>query len=136
MKHILILDLFILLFTTSMFNVETTTFWMIDPYHLMRSTMYLHTFVMGTTIIAHQTFFPSVPFRRIYSGLVHRLENCKCIILSLPQLLYLCLLNSIDFYHLRLCHQLFTYYVCRWEQVSKLKPVLTNKKYRLNIFEK
>ena len=92
-----ILDLFTLLFT-SVYCWNKV--WMIDPYHLMRSTMYIDTF-MGTVI--HQTFFPSVPFP-VYPGLVHRLENYKCITSSLPQLqvvyitfdwfLSLCVINN------------------------------------------
>ena len=63
-----------------LYNVEIK-FELIDPYHLMRSTMYIHTF-MGTTIIIHQTFFPSVPFpRMLYFG-------CVCIYQKIANVLF------------------------------------------------
>ena len=63
-----------------LYNVEIK-FELIDPYHLMRSTMYIHTF-MGTIIIIHQTFFPSVPFpRMLYFG-------CVCIYQKIANVLF------------------------------------------------
>ena len=90
--------------------------WMIDPYHLMRSTIRTHTF-MGTRI-THQTFslLPLSPLLwfRAYAAKLYRIRTIFCRFLSYR----LCLLHSIDPYDCVINNSYYRY---------KLDMIITQK---------